>query len=176
MSAREGESQNIDVTPMVFILSAAAGFLGLALATAIGAWLPSWLLLLPGIGLVSMFLPSLLSLVVWRRYCRRVGASAKAARIGLTAFGAAASWPACLVGGVLLGTIAFSANHDSAQLDEAVGEMQVLVSFILGGCVALVLSWFLSRRIARAVWGSPRCGWAAEQVDEAAGSSRRRPR
>ena len=143
-------SRWVDVTPLVFLINSAVGFLAMGSPALVLALLPVWAHGPWCIGAIA--LPGAIALLGWRAYSARVSEPAKANRVGWMAFWSALSWPMCVLGAMLVGVQLAS----PAQLrDEGAGEMLAFVSFLLGSAIAIVVSWLLSRRIVHSIWPKP---------------------
>ena len=137
----------VDVTPMVFIMNAGLGWAAMAMPVLVGAWGPRWLV---DVGIGSVLLPPAIGLLGWSAFAYRAGAFGRAARIGGLAFCAAASWPFGSIGVVVAGFSLLSAMR-WAPLGEG-GEVMGFLLFLLGGVVAAIACWRLSRIIAHTIW------------------------
>ena len=150
--ASEAGQRWVNVTPLVFLSSCAVGFLGFVGPAFVGALLPSWAHSRTWFLVIA--LPPALALLGWRAYASQIARTSEATRVGWLAFWAALSWPVCIWGMVLISALVAS-RTPRFQEDENAGEVLVFLFFLVGGGVATVVCWLLSRTIVRALWPKP---------------------
>jgi hypothetical protein len=153
MASEASDGQRwVSVTPLVFLACSVVGFLGIVAPALVGALLPKWAH--GRAWLVVIALPPALALLGSRAYARQIARTNEATRVGWLAFWAALSWPVCVLGMLLMSALVAS-RSPRFQEDENAAEVLVFLLFLVGGSVATLVCWLLSRTIVRALWPKP---------------------